>query len=346
MILFEIIVLSLLFLASASFSASETALTALSQLKMKQLSVVHPSLTRHFHDWLSRPHRLLIAILIGNNVVNLAISSLGATLVLPAFRHMPPWVTEFALWIATTGLVLVLGEIVPKIVGRVYAERVSVLALPVLGRLSDACAWALRPLTRLLDRVTRGLEAPVNKLTALSLEELHHIIDESEASGHVSKESGAMMDRAMSLSRRTVGDILQPASAIDTVALELLDRGEDGRELFVDLLVESGRSRVPVTRAGVPVGVVHVMDLLKEWRPGKVDSLDKLIRPAASVPPSKPVSDLLDEFRKSGEHLALVEKEGGEFLGVVTLEDVLEEIVGEIVDEYDLEKKKEADIAP
>ncbi len=341
MIILEVIVLSLLLIVSAFFSASETAITALPQIKMKQLSVLHPSLTKHFHEWLSRPHRLLIAILVGNNAVNLAVSSLGATLILPTVISLPSWLVEIILWITTTGILLVFGEIVPKIVGRTYAERLSVFALPVLGRLSDACAKALRPATWVLDRVTRGLEAPVNKLTALSLEELHHIIDESEASGYVSKESGVMMDRAMSLSRRTVGDILQPASAIDSVALESLDRGGDNKELFVDLLVESGRSRVPVTRAGVPVGVIHVMDLLKEWRTGQVDSLEKLIRPVISVPPAKAVSDLLAEFQKSGEHLALVEKEGGEFLGMVTLEDILEEIVGEIVDEYDLEKKKE-----
>lgn len=341
MIIFELVILALLFAASAFFSASETAITALPQLKMKQLSVLHPSLMKHFHEWLSRPHRLLIAILIGNNMVNISISSLGATLILPAFQRFPSWMTEFILWIATTLLVLVLGEIIPKIVGRVYAERVSVWTLPLLGRLSDAFAAVLRPITWVLDRVTRGLEAPVNKLTALSLEELHHIIDESEASGHVSEESGAMMDRAMSLSRRTIADILQPASAIDSVALESLDRGGENKELFVDLLVESGRSRVPVTRAGVPVGVIHVMDLLKIWRTEKVDSLEKLIRPVMSVSPAKPVADLLAEFQKSGEHLALVEKEGGEFLGMVTLEDILEEIVGEIVDEYDLEKKKE-----
>jgi CBS domain containing-hemolysin-like protein len=142
------------------------------------------------------------------------------------------------------------------------------------------------------------------------------------------------------LNKRTVSDIMQPASIIDTVALELLDRGGDSKELFIDLLVESGRSRVPVTRAGVPAGVVHVMDLLKEWNTRNVENIEKVIRPVHAVPPDKPIADVLTGFQSSGEHLAVVEKENGEFVGIVTLEDILEEIVGDIVDEYDLEKKK------
>jgi putative hemolysin len=342
MIFFEILILVFLFLASAFFSASEAALTSLSSLKMKQLAVVHPALGRHLNEWLSRPHRILVTILVGNNAVNVAISSLGATLILPAILSLPKIMVEVILWLATSVLLLVVGEIVPKIVGRVYAERVSVWTFPILGRLTRAFSLFFRPAHNFLDRFAGGVEsAPVNKLTALSLEEMHHIINESQASGHVSTESGAMMDRVLALNRRTVADILQPASSIDTVAMELLDRADNNAELFVDLLVESGHSRVPVTRAGVPVGIVHVMDLLKEWRSGRVGSLEALIRPVFWVSPAKSASDLLADFQKTGDHAALAEGEHGEFVGMVTLEDLLEEIVGEIVDEYDLEQKKE-----
>jgi putative hemolysin len=343
MVLIEAAVLALLFTASAFFAAAEAALTALSSLRMKKIGAFQPRLVAHFSRWLSKPHELLITILVGNNLANMAFSSLTGALFLPLLAGVPAG--EILVWLAASALVLIFAEIVPKIVGRVYAERIASRALPPLWGMARLLTFLFVPAQWLIARTGKGLEAPVNRLTALSLEEMQHVIQETEAAGQVPRESGEMMARVLSLHRRTVADILQPAHAVDSAPLEMLDAG-GSEELFVDRLVESGRSRVPVTRAGVPVGVLHAMDLLKEWKEGRVESLEGLVRPARWVPPSKEVAELLADFQKSGDHMALVEGEGGEFLGLATLEDVLEEVVGEILDEYDLEQKKTDGMAP
>jgi putative hemolysin len=337
----ELLALAALFLCSAFFSASEAALTTLSSLDIRKLTVLLPTLSRHFADWLAMPHRLLVTILVGNNAVNLAASSLTAAVAAPLAAVLPDPVLGVLVWLATTVVLLGFGEVAPKIIGRAYPEKMSIWAVPVLGGLTRVFHGVLRPALWLVERLAPGLDSPpVGRLTALTLEELSYMIRESQASGQVPADAGEMMGRVLALHHRTAADILAPASQTDVVALEVLDRGPGAGELFVDLLVESGRTRVPVTRAGVPVGYIHVMDILKEWRGGSASTLDNLIRTAPAVPPEKPVAELLSFFQQSGEHLTFVENEAGEFQGLVTLEDVMEEIVGEILDEYDWERKK------
>lgn len=342
MLLIGALALLILVFCSAAFAGAEAALTALSALKMKRLAAQDSRLSGHLAEWLDKPHRLLVTILVGNNLVNVAISSLAAYLALPLAKILSARLVEILVWFFTTVVLLIFAEILPKILSRAHAEKVSVWTLPPLSALTKFFSYIFSPLYKLLGRFSRALEsAPVNRLTALSLEELRHIIQESESTGQVPRESGEMMNRLINLPQRTVGDICQPAASVDTVALEVLDRPVDGGELFIDLLVESGRTRVPVTRVGVPVGFVHVIDLLKESHGGRPQDLAAMVRPARFVPPSKPVFDVLLDFQKSGDHVIFVENENSEFVGLATLEDVLEEIVGEILDEYDLERKKE-----
>lgn len=340
MILLQLAVLALLFAGYAFFSLSESALTALSALRMKRLSVLRPALSPYFSEWLSRPHRLLVTLMIGSNVLSLAVSSLAAALALPLRARLPAKLVDLGVWILVTAALLVFAEMVPKIVGRVYRERVSEWALPVLSRVSRAFALLAAPVGWAMERLAPGMEtAPVGRLSTLSLEELQHVIVESQAAGQMPAESGEMMKRVLSLTQRPVSAVLQPAEKVDAVPLETFGR-PNGAELFVDLLVETGRTRVPVTRAGAPAGYVNVLDLFGEGvaDAGRVESLTR--RPLM-VPPDKGVFDLLGDFQKSGEPVAFVQDgQEGRFLGIVTLEDVLEEIVGEILDEYDLEQKK------
>jgi CBS domain containing-hemolysin-like protein len=343
MIFLEVLVLLGLFACAAFFALSEAAVTALSALRMKRLSLFQPGLSGYFNEWLSKPHRLLTTLMVASNVISVAISSLAAAMAVPLIGRVPEKVLGVSVWLLTTVTLLIFGEMIPKIIGRVYRERVSVLVLPFLSRLTRLLFVVWSPAVWMLKKLAPGLATPpVNRLTALSLEELHHMIGESQAEGQMPSEDGEMMKRVLSLPQRAVSDIMQPANRVDAIHLEILGSIESAEQLFVDLLVETGHTRVPVMRGGDPVGYVNVMDLLKEWRSGRVASLEELVRPIRRVPASMKVFALLQDFQKSGEHLAIVEQEGRKkFLGLVTLEDVLEEIVGEILDEYDLEQKKE-----
>lgn len=313
-------------------------MTALSALRMKRLSVVAPALSHYFHEWLSTPHRLLSFLMVGNNLVNFGFSSLAAILVVPLHGVLSPNAAGVLVWLAVTAVILVFGEIIPKIIGRVYRERVAEWTLPALSRLTRSLFWLWGPVGWAIERWAPALHrAPVNLLTVVSLEELHHAVGESQASGQMSGESGDMFRRALALAQKPVVEVAQPPERLDTLALEVLSR-PGGRDLFLDLLVETGRTRVPVTRGGKTVGYVNVLELLQSVRSGGGPNVEALVRPLRKIAPDMKAIEILETFRRTGEAVAWVEGPDGVARGLLTLEDVLEEVVGEILDEYDLER--------
>ncbi len=325
-----------LFALSMLFSAAEAALTALSTLRMKRLSVVRPSLAPALSEWLLHPHRLLTTLLVGNNFVNVAASSLFYTMLLPLKVSLPSKVFGVFLWLAATALFVAGAEVLPKIVGRAYREKIIEWGLPLLSWLKDALYLVWAPVGWFLKKTAPRLaQAPANPLMVTSLEDVHHALSESESQGHVAADAAAMIRRTMSLPERTAAQIMQPAERVDGLSLDLLG-GRRAAGFYVDVLVESGHTRVPVFSRGEAVGYVNVMDLLGA---PEAPPLEKLVRTLRRVPPDAKVLDLLGTFKSSGDPIAAVQ-EGSRFLGLVTLEDVLEEVVGEILDEYDVEKKK------
>lgn len=329
--------LAVLLVLSALFALTESAITTLSAIRMKRLAVVAPTLSPYFQEWLATPHRLLSFLMVGNNLVNFGFSSLAALLALPLHDRWPSDAVDVGVWLGVTAVLLVGGEILPKVVGRVYRERVAELVLPIVSRLSRGFFFVWGPIGWVLEKWAPQLhQAPVNPLTVVSLEELQHAVAESQATGQMTGESGDMFGRALALSQKTVAEVAHPLERLDTLALEVLDR-PNGADLFQDLLVETGHSRVPVTRAGRLAGYVHIKDVLARVRTGDPVQIEPLIRPLRRVSTATRAVDLLSLFRTTGEAIALVETPGGEVRGWMTLEDLLEQIVGDILDEYDLE---------
>jgi CBS domain containing-hemolysin-like protein len=325
-----------LFGLSMLFSAAEAALTALSTLRMKRLSVERPSLTPALSEWITHPHRLLTTLLVGNNFVNVAASSLFYTMLLPVRTVLPPRVFDALMWLSATALFVAGAEIIPKIIGRAYRDRICAWGLPVLARMKDGLFFIWGPVGWALGKAApRFAVAPANPLMVTSLEDLHHALTESESQGDVPPDAAAMIRRAVQLPERTAGQIMQPAVKVDGLSLDLLG-GRRPPDFYVDVLIEAGRTRLPVFKKGEPVGYVNALDLMAvEAAP----PLEKILRPLRRVRPEEKVLDLLHTFKSSGDPIAAVQ-DGDRFLGLVTLEDVLEEVVGEILDEYDLEQKK------
>lgn len=338
MILFQITVLLLLLGFSVYFSLIEAAITTLSALRMKKLSFFSPRLAPLFQEWLANPHRVLSVLMVGNTLVNISFSSLAAVAAVPLNDYFSRTTVSWTVWGVVTISLVVFGEIVPKIIGRTYRERVAEATLPFLSRATRALYWIWGPMGWAIEKWVPALhQAPVNPLTVVSLEELHHVVAESQSAGHLPLDSGDMFRRVLAMTQRTAGEVAQPADRVDVLALEVLDR-PDGWNLFVDLLVETGRTRVPVTRGGRPVGYVNVMDFLAAVRSGLAPSVEERIRPLRWVPPETKALDLLEQFRGTGDAIALVGNPAAEMSGLITLEDVLEEVVGEILDEYDREE--------
>jgi CBS domain containing-hemolysin-like protein len=332
--------LVLLLALSAFLSGAEAALTALSTLRMKKLAHLRPRLAPLFREWLTAPHRILTTVLVLNSLFNSGFSSLLALWAAPLSDRVPwPGVVGFAVWLTAAALLVGVGEIVPKVLGRAYRERVSEATLPALSAISGALSIVWRPVGWLMEKVSPALtQAPVAKLTELSLDELRHVLTESQARGQVPQDAGDMIRRLLDLDKKRAADLMVPAGRVDMLPLELAEAGPQGAELFLGRLAESGRTRLPVTSGGRPVGYLNVLDVLGRSDGGRALPPRDLLRPLRRVPAGMSVPPLLDDFRRGGPPLAVVEGARGEFLGLLTLEDLLEEIVGDILDEFDVER--------
>jgi CBS domain containing-hemolysin-like protein len=172
------------------------------------------------------------------------------------------------------------------------------------------------------------------------LEEVRTLIGEANSSGELEPETSRMLERTLNLSDREVMKIMVPLEKIDSVDADLPE------EKLLDLITEMGRSRVPLYRGGRQnvIGFIYAKDLLAAWQAHKGINVNEFLRPAYCIEPNKKVFDLLKEFQTGKTHIAFVSDPSGKVMGIVTLEDVLEAILGEILDEYDLKKPQAAKV--
>lgn len=330
-------ILVLLLFLSAFFSAAETALTSVAELRLLHLlrKATSKPKAKALEHLLREPNDFITCLVIYNNLVNVGASSMATLLflrVLPA--TLPRYATGLISTIVLTMFLLLIGEITPKNLARNRPEALAMaLIVPV---------WRLTRASRLLVRFFRGAAAQLvrpfgveffyRERTPLSKDQLVAIIETGEERGALSEEHADMMRRILALDEITAGDVMVPRTDVKTidVGMPLAD--------MVQFIVSDGHSRYPVHQ-GSPdnvIGILHAKDLLPYLGECRVDlSLAALLRPVSFVPTTKPISALLGEFQQERSHMAIVVDEYGGVAGIVTLEDILEEIVGEIEDEYD-----------
>lgn len=321
---------------SMFFSASETAITSYDQRRAARLVEEGGPEAKPLREWVERPVSVLSAILLGNNVVN---TLLGATATALAIRHLEGGeYGEYAVPIAVivvTGLLLVFGEILPKALGRVYWKTLSVPMLRILhvfGRMTLPVVW-------LLARVTEGI---VNRATAgegngtgaggITSGELGYLVKLAEREGTIRADQAAMLQGVFRFEAKTVRDIMVPLDRVTAVDMRW------DLEQIKRVAMASGHSRLPVYVGDVDNvrGVLHIKQLvgLSSEESGE-DTLQRIMRMPVFVSESLLIHDLLRRFKEQRVHLAIVVDDAGDAVGVVTLEDVLEQIVGEIFDETD-----------
>ena len=328
-LVFQLSLLFVLVLLSGCFSSSETALTALTKLKIKRLLRKKGERAKSLLHWQNDPDSLLTTILIGNNLVNIAASSLATALAIQiGIRHGVTVVI-----IAMTALILVFGEVVPKTLARRNAESLALLVSPVLNFLTKVLA----PLNRLLIGISKLIIrlSPSNSLSsddAITTEHFHALIDLGEEEGIVEEEQAAMFEGVLDLANTTVEQIMTPRTDIRWIDSEAT------MEETLKCAIESGYSRIPVAKGEVDeiVGILYVKDLLfLNGMPPR--TLQEVMRPAMFVLETKSINDLLKRFKEEHVHIAIIVDEYGGVSGLVTLEDLLEDIVGQISDEHDKE---------
>jgi putative hemolysin len=324
--LLHLLGLAVLLVFSAFFSGSETALLSMDRLRIKYLVDKKRRGADQLDAILERPDRLLGAILVGNNLVNIAASVFATTLFVELYGDRGEIMTILIL----TPLLLIFSEVSPKTYAAQHPEKVSFLVL----RPIQAVMWLLTPVVWLVSGVARLLNRFMLAEEArpiISEDEIRSIISVGEQTGVVPKEQRRMLHGVFELSQIRVRDVMIPRTEV--AGIEVNSTFEEA----LALARRSRHSRFPVYEGSLDsiVGLIHSKDILNYVGTPEAFDLRKIARPPYFVPESKRIETLLQSFRRKRVHLAVVVDEYGGVEGIVTLEDIFEEIVGEIEDEYD-----------
>ena len=318
----DIIAVILCLVASAFFAASETALTSLPVTRLEALRTRGGRLTRAGLDrWASAPQDLLITILVGNNLVNVLASALATKI---AYRYSENGGLAVAVGLMTLGI-LVFGEITPKTFAQRHAEAISRRVAPILYVL-DLILTPVNKILGLLARLPSGGKDPELPVTE---EDLVFMLRLAHRHAHLPRDSRWMIESILRFQKAVAREVMVPRPMVVNV-----DSSWD-LETLKKFITTTPHSRFPVVD-GSPddiVGVLHAKHLLRR-RPDQ-EWLD-LVVSAFFVPESRTLPDLLQDFRRTGKHITLVLDEFGGLSGIVTLEDVLELVVGDIRDEFDV----------
>ncbi len=318
---------------SAFFSGSETALTAASRTRMHQLERDGDKRAAKVTTLISDREKLIGAILLGNNLVNILASALATTL----FASLMPGAAGVAVATAVmTILVLIFAEVLPKTYAITRADRMAMSVAKPISWLVAGAAWVVTIIQSIVNFTLRmiGASAPDADFTAE--EEIRGAIDYHHFEGGVDEADRHRLVGALDLKDMTVEEVM-----IHRKNITMLDGTLPSGEIIRQAL-KSPHTRIPLYQADDDeiIGILHVKDLLRAvvQHKGNIDGLDltELLREPWFVPETTPLQDQLDLFLKERNHFALVIDEYGELQGLLTLEDILEEIVGDIRDEHDV----------
>ncbi|HYS79682.1 MAG TPA: hemolysin family protein [Anaeromyxobacteraceae bacterium] len=340
--------LGLLFVLSAAFFAgSETALTALGDARARQLVDSGGRRGRLLALWVKSPERVLSTLLIGNTLVNIGAGALAGDVAhRTANAHGWPDGSVLAIFTAvTTFVILFAGEIIPKTLGKRHPIQWALTAMPVVQLL----AWLSWPLTSGLVRATNalvsffgGARTPTPAVTSAEIE---YLIEMGTREGVLDEVKEELLNSVLEFADRVVKEVMVPRTRMAAI-----DRDAPPEEIL-RIVTENPYSRMPIYRDSIDnvLGVLLVREIIPELARGPkgvLATLDKHLKPPFFVPEQMKISKLLKEMQKRKTHLAIVVDEFGGTSGLATLEDVIEEIVGEIQDEGDVEAAPVREVTP
>lgn len=324
----EFFILSLLLFLSALISGSETALFSLSTAQREEIEDLNNPKSQKIISLLKKPKHLLATILIFNNFINVAIVILSAYISHSLFTFISTPALSFLFDVViVTFILLLLGEITPKIYAQQHNIRFALMTANILYYIHGFFA----PLSKILAFSTSVVDKRIGKKGHdISKSELDDAI-ELTAGDKASEEEKSMLKGIVKFADMETSEIMK--ARVDVLAIDF----ERSFSKILDEVINSGYSRLPVFQESLDQikGILYVKDLLPYLNEPTSFAWQDKIRPAFFVPENKKISELLQEFRAKKIHLAIVVDEYGGTSGIVTLEDILEEIVGEINDEFD-----------
>lgn len=315
---------------SAFFSGIETGLISLNRITLRQKEEDGNKHALILSRLLRRPERLLATVLVGNNVVNVTITMLFLiwTARLWGFRR-----AEFLAPLILTPVILIFGEILPKATFRHNADKILPPFAPLLRAVVLVLSPSVEIIMRLAKKVAAALGYAENHSPFVSRDDVRLMFAEGEEKGIIEEEERELIHGVIDFGTTMVREVMVPR--IDMIAV----RDDTPLEEICEVLEKHGHSRLPVYHEKVDeiVGLVYMFDIMRAENRAKENSIGQFVRPIAFTPESKRIHDLLHEFREKQMFMAVVVDEYGGTAGLVTLEDLIEEIFGEIHDEYDVQ---------
>jgi putative hemolysin len=319
------LLLVFLLLCSAFFSACEVAYFSLNSLQLNEMSEKKGRLGRTVNSLLEKPRELLITIYIGNEFVNIAISVVVTSIAINIFGNLG---VGIAIGVGTL-LLLVFGDIIPKSISLKFAQPYALFSAYPLTIFAKVVQPAQKLFSIWTEKVISfiGILPHGLKESPITDEEFRAMVQVGEGEGVIDSDERELIQNVIEFGETTVGEIMTPKIDMFTVGIE------DSLDDILPRIIENFYSRVPVygeEEEGI-LGILFTKDLTRlKHLPREKVSLKNILHDTVSVPKSKQIKEMLEEFRKMKRHMAIVLDEYGSVCGLVTLEDILEELVGEI----------------
>ena len=333
----NVVLLVFLILLSGFFSASETALTAFRSIHLEKLEDgKHDKQVNLLKKWLKNPNEMLTGLLLGNNIVNILASSI-ATIVTIQFMGT----SSKSVAVATIGMtvvILVFGEITPKIIAKNHSLKIAGVVIVIVYWFS----FFTKPLIKILIWISKfigrllGIELEDETLM-ITEEDIISFVNVGEAEGIIEEDEKEMIHSIVGFGETSAKEVMTPRTAM--LAFE-------GNKTIDDIwyeMVDNGFSRIPVYEDTIDniLGVLYIKDIMNCIKDGNTNvPIKNFIRPGYFVPETKSIIEILKEFKALKVHIAMVFDEYGGIVGLLTIEDLIEEIVGEIRDEFDTEEEE------
>ncbi|MBN1636209.1 MAG: DUF21 domain-containing protein [Deltaproteobacteria bacterium] len=329
--LYMILLLVVLLGCSAFFSGSETALMAISKIRLRHLADSMPKRAHLVETLLKKPERLIGTILLGNNLVNVAMSAIATALALSI------WGEKGIIYVTgiLTLIILMFAEITPKVYAKYFNERVSFHVAPLLNVFVLVLSPIVSAITFLTNKMLLfiGFDVSMAKRVLFTEAEVKTCIDMASDHGTITPSEKRMLSRVFTLNDKTVGQVMVPKEHMTVIDIN------ESIESIRKKMLKTGYSRFPVVNSVKTeiIGMIYTKDFLHVVVREKKASLHKILRSAYFISIDKPIDVQLKSFQSKRVHQAIVLNEDGKPAGLITLEDILEELVGSIKDEHDFD---------
>lgn len=332
----DIFLLVVLIILSGIFSASETALTSFRSTYLEEIEWKHPKEAVLLRKWLKYPNEILTGMLLGNNIVNILASSIATALTLNIMGN-----NSTSILIATivmTVVILIFGEITPKIIAKnnsVLISRFVITPMHILSVITKPIVFILMGISKIIGRLF-GIEIKDEALM-ITEKDIISFVNVGEAEGIIEEGEKEMIHSIFEFGETSAKEVMTPRTSMYSI-----EATKTIEEVW-DELLETGFSRIPVYEETIDdvIGILYVKDILNSVKRGETEKqIKEFVRVPYFVPETKSIIEILKEFQLKKVHIAMVLDEYGGVVGLVTIEDLIEEIVGEIRDEFDQEEEE------